>query len=188
MKPLTQCDETELKKIFVAALMPDFHIIPEFWGMHIAEQKPIRADYILRPKPHLVARGFDDVYIAGEVKAAGSIFVGSSTMWQCASYVQSKYGKTTFIRPAFGIVFPDMNVFSGIGNLILDTSETQANQKAGRVLEHIGQFMNVGFLELKPNNLSDWNIRIGAQRYFSKQYGKTKLNLIKRYIGNKDAA
>ncbi len=181
MKPFNQMTEPELKKVFVAALMPDFHIVPEFWGMHIVEKREIRADYILRPKPHLIARGFDDVYIAGEVKAPGNTFVASSTMWQCASYVQTEYGPKKN-RPAFGIVFPDMATFTG--NVVSDNGQPTA----GRALEHIGQFMNVGFLVLKPDNLANWSIRIGAVSYFSKAYGKTKLNLIKRYIGNKESA
>lgn len=188
MKPLSECNETELKRLMVAALMPDFHIATEVTGKHLIEQKNIRADYIIRPKPHLVKREFDDVYIAVEVKATNGtdIFRASSTMWQCATYVQCQYwGK---VRPLFGIVFPGLSTFSGGASSLSSDTQVVATAKAARILAHIGQFMNVGFLETRPDNLADWSITIGGQRYFSQKYGKSNMNLVKRYIGNKEAA
>lgn len=188
MKPFNQCNEIELKRALVAALMPDFHIATEVTGVHMIEQKNIRADYIIRPKAHLVTRGFDDVYVAVEVKAPGinDIFKASTTVWQAATYVQSKYwGK---VRPAFGVVFPDISVFTDGASSFSKDPQVIATAKAARILVHIGQYMNVGFLDLKPTNLTDWSIAIGGQRYFSQKYGKSSLKLIKRYIGNKEAA
>ncbi len=188
MKPFNQCDETELKRVLTAVLLPDFHIASEVWGTHIAEQRKIRADYIIRPKAHLVKRGFDDGYIAVEVKAPQGVdlFRASSTMWQCATYVQAMYWNK--VRPIFGFVFPSLYDFSG--NVSSSSKDLHEQYKAGgaRMLAHIGQFMNVGFLDTSPTNLADWSIRIGGERYFSQKYGKSQLNLIKRYVGNKEAA
>lgn len=183
MNKLSTMNETELKKLFYTTMVADFHIAPEVWGVHIIEKQRVRADFIMRPKPHLITAGFDDVYLAAEIKSPGGrdLFKGNQTMWQAATYVQSIFGGK--VRPAFGVVFPDLAAFCDA-----QKHEMGINMPEGlgmRLMAHIGQFMNVGFVELDNQIPNGWSIVIGAQRYFSKRYGKSNLNLIKRYVGNK---
>jgi hypothetical protein len=169
-------DEPALKLMFARVMQPDFYLAREVTGIHLIEKRNIRADFIIKPRPHLVSAGFDNEYIAVEIKSpeGGDMWRASQTTWQCATYVQSIFwGK---VRPAFGLVFPDVATFARPTN----------SQDAQRLLEHIGQFMNVGFLRLRT--ATDWAIYIGSQRYFHKGGTKTPQNLTKRYIGNKDAA
>lgn len=181
MNPLTNMDEPTLKTLFFKTMIADFHIATEVSGIHLIEKKGVRADFVIRPKPHLIKASFDDVYIAVEVKSptGGSLFKASQTMWQAATYAQSMYwGK---VRPGFAIVFPDLNAFQDENKIaphtIVPTPE--------RILAHIGQFMNVGFLSLDPYVLNGWAIKVGGINYFSKRHGKTAMKLLNRYVGNK---
>lgn len=182
MNPLTSMKEPELKLLFFKTMIDDFHIAPEVTGKHLLEDKTVRADFVIRPKPHLIKLSFDDVYIAVEVKSpnGGSLFKASETMWQAASYGQSIYWNK--VRPGFSIVFPDLEAFH-IGESERGTGTP--NPTAGRILSHIGQFMNVGFLSLDNYVANGWTIKVGGLRYFSKRYGKSAMKLINRYVGNK---
>jgi hypothetical protein len=179
---LTGMKEPELKTLFFKTMIADFHIATEVTGKHLLENKTVRADFVIRPKPHLIKAAFDDVYIAVEVKSpnGGSLFKASETMWQAASYGQSIYWNK--VRPGFAIVFPDLDAFH-IGEL--EKLNGTQNPTAGRILSHIGQFMNVGFLSLDKYVVNGWNIKIGGISYYSKRYGKSAMKLINRYVGNK---
>lgn len=182
MNPLTKMNEPELKLLFFKIMIEDFHIASEVTGKHLLENKVVRADFIIRPKPHLIKAAFDDVYIAVEVKSpnGGSLFKASETMWQAATYGQSIYWNK--VRPGFSIVFPDLDAFQMPDK---STAVGTPEHMGARMLAHIGQFMNVGFLSLDTYIANGWTIKVGGLRYYSKRYGKSAMKLINRYVGNK---
>ncbi|MEO1290340.1 MAG: hypothetical protein AAFV93_21520 [Chloroflexota bacterium] len=172
---LRNMKETELKSYLDKFLEPDFFFAKEVKGTHIVEEVTVIADYILRPKSHLVENGFDDVYFAIEVKSPAVKHPNSQyrkVVVQAASYVDSLFSDK---RPAFTLIFPDHNCFRPESN-------------AGQYFEvhhyfHIAHYFNVG--DFRINQKKDrWCIWFGGGRYYCSSRGKGTHNVTKRYVGN----
>jgi hypothetical protein len=69
--------EDELHGIFSEAIRTDFYSAPEVhgrpWLDHplISQPQPLRADFLIAPRPHLVDAGFPEHWIAVEIKRSG---------------------------------------------------------------------------------------------------------------------
>lgn len=180
---LAKMTEEELKFYFLRLIQDDFHIEEECAGKHLIEGTRVIADYVLSPKMHLLENGFDEGIISVEVKSnvgrSNGIFKANAGCWQAATYGQSMFQGR---RPIFSMMFPDPHIFAAADSFSLNPEfDAIGGLWLARSLEHMAQFMNVGFLEVK-NGL--WTIKIGSQRYYSQANGKGKANLIKRYTGN----
>lgn len=169
--------EPDLKVYLSRILEPDFHFATEVKGHHIVEGTTVVADFILRPKQHLVANQFDDTYFAIEVKSPKNANPQSQyrkAVVQAASYVDSLFsGK----RPLFTLIFPGMEHF-----------RPSSPDKSGYFREvgayfTIAQYFNVGDFRVGERR-DKWCIWFGGGRYFCSERGRGPHNLTKRYVGN----
>lgn len=169
--------EQDLKNYLDDYLKPDFHFAKEVKGLHIVEQVSVIADYIVRPKSHLVEKGFDDNYFAIEVKSPDVKQPNSQyrkTVVQAASYVDSLFsGK----RPLFTLIFPEMSYFR--------PEEIDKSGYYQQVLAYfqLAHYFNVGDFRVNQNK-DKWCIWFGGGRYYCSSRGKGSHNLTKRYVGN----
>lgn len=61
-------DENQLKDLLILKLSSDFDIRPNVDGIHIVETKPVKIDFLLKAKSHLVEKGFTSDWFGVEVK------------------------------------------------------------------------------------------------------------------------
>jgi len=169
--------EPDLKQYLNKLLEPDFHFAVEVEGRHIVENVRVVADYFLRPKPHLVANGFDDTYFAIEVKSPKHSNPHSQyrkAVVQAASYVDSLFdGK----RPLFTLIFPGMEYF-----------RPETPDQSGyftQVLSYfqLAHYFNVGDFRVYQGK-DRWCVWFGGGRYYCSERGRGPHNLTKRYVGN----
>ena len=174
-------NESELKAFLDEFLEPDFNFVTEVEGCHIVERVKVKADYILRPKPHLVKRGFDDEYFAIEVKSPKNANPHSQyrkALVQSASYVDSCFGARQ-IRPMFSLIFPNMDYFTPL--------DPDDNIHLTEVKSYftLAQYLNVGDLRVNPTAKKNrWSIWFSGGRYYCVNKGRGKHNLTQRYVGN----
>lgn len=169
--------EIELKQFVEKIIEKDFHFAREVKGLHIVEKVPVRADYILRPKEHLVERGFDDEYFAIEVKSPKNSNPHAQyrkALVQAASYVDSLFSGN---RPIFTLIFPHSDCFKPLNpDDVFHTHEVLTYFK-------IAQYFNVGDFHYKITD-KNWCVNFMGGRYFCSDKGRGPHNLTKRYVGN----
>jgi len=167
---MAQMSENQLKAFIHPHLEQDFYVDVEVRGTHIVEQVVVIADFLLRPKPHLIARNFDDVPFALEVKAPTNNGQYRKGVAQAASYVDSLFAG---VRPQFALIFPHRSLFT----------EEERKREAVTAYFHLAQYFNVGDFEF-DSTAHTWCIQFGGGRYFCSEKGRGPHNLTKRYTGN----
>jgi len=119
-------DENELSVWLQDFLAPDFFILPEVSGKHLIEKTGTRIDFLLMPKPHIVATGFPQIIFGIEVKyitKEETCKQVAKVYMQAIAYANSVFnvGKQfteymnkagiqcdPFVRPAFVLVFSNL--------------------------------------------------------------------------------
>ncbi len=134
-KPTKSDEESKLKEIFRERVAKDFHIREEVSGRHLIEDKGVRIDFMLFPKDHVIAAGFEPQWFGVEAKfihtnkSYGNRNKLTKLVWQCITYGQSVFkidGEE--IRPLF------------IGFYINDIRNYPQ-----KVLDHYSAIMQLGF-------------------------------------------
>jgi len=173
-------DESTLKEIVRASLAPHFLLREEVKGSWLVDGTSVIIDFLLYPKPHILRMGFDPVAVGCEVKSPDTVEPwkkGKRLAWQALTYAQSTFDG---IRPAFVVTYPPLEEF-----FVSERSEhdNELQGAAGHALSSFLQYANVGSLILEESN---WEIRFGSQRYFSKKRGKGKIKNLgtKRIVGS----
>lgn len=167
---IAEMSENQLKSFVYPYLELDFHVEVEVRGTHIVEQVTVVADFLLRPKPHLIAKDFDNVPFAIEVKAPTNNGQYRKGVAQAASYVDSLFNN---VRPQFALMFPQRSFFTESGHKLESVT----------AYFHLAQYFNVGDFEFDPRSRT-WCIQFGGGRYFCSEKGRGPHNLTKRYSGN----
>lgn len=173
-------NETSLKQAFLHDFVEDFDIQNDVAGQSVVESKAVVIDFLMRPKRHLVGRGFDDDWIGVEVKYLKNYKLGeiSALAWQSLSYAQSRFNvKGQKVRPLFVLMHT---------NLSLNFQNSKANgvpDDSAGVISFVERG-NVGWVERDPKYT--WRIGFGSHGYFNMKYGRSAIqNLgIKRNAGN----
>lgn len=163
-------DESKLKEFVTRKLSPSFEIRPNVEGNFIIDGTPVVVDYLLFPKPALVAQGFVEEWIGLEVKhPEDKANKPIRFAWQCITYAQSKFDGR---RPPFVLMFPNIRFF-------YDEREAIA---AGEIY-HFLQKANVGVLDFLWNG--EWQLVFGGSNYFSSErgLGPHPNCALKRYVG-----
>ncbi len=172
--------EPFLKRSFLRDFITDFDIQSDVPGQSLIEPKSVVIDFLMRPRQHLVDRGFDDDWIGVEVKYLKSYKLSeiNALAWQSLSYAQSLFtvGQRQ-ARPLFVLMHT---------NLSLNLQHAQTNgipaDSAG-VISFVERG-NVGWIERDPKYT--WRIGFGTHGYFNVKYGRAAvINLgTKRNAGN----
>lgn len=171
-------DENQLKTLLVSKLSSDFEIRPDVDGINLVENKPVKIDFLLRAKPHVVKDGFTQDWFGIEVKniyRKGSPSSGkiNELFWQALTYAQSKFDNQ---RLPFVLV---------LANDDYSTESDESDRQAFFLVARFCQYGNVGKLELEKTG---YTICFDANLYYRKrngivQVGKTNAGL-KRKVGN----
>ena len=149
-----------------AALESDFQVHEGWSGYHKHRGEQVRYDLAVRPRAHLVERGFDDGVVIIEVKLFNpedkkkhDVKV-RDLLWQCVAYsfseVQLPDG--THASPLFTLYY--------IGGAGVD----EFYQPELNTLHHFVQRGGVGRLEVAADGA--WSMRFGGSSYFRSKYGK----------------
>jgi hypothetical protein len=132
-------------------MSPFFFITSEPKGVHMIERTEVRPDFMFRPRSDLLERGFEDIAMVVEVKSvhgsrsvAKPWFRAVRACWQAASYVQSEFDG---IRPAFGVVFPDFDIF--LRAHLRENGNQQDNWLAYKTLVNFANFAGVGCIQIR---------------------------------------
>lgn len=99
-------NEETLKLKLESKLEKDFFIEKEVAGHHPIYKIPVRIDYLLKAKQHLVAAGFTDDWFGVECKwtsgVDGQTSKVSRLFWQSITYAQSQFKtKENLVTPKF---------------------------------------------------------------------------------------
>lgn len=154
------------------ALAHDFDLADEVEGRHLIENVKVVVDFVLTPRPHLVAKGFPNVAIPLEVKEFSDRDNKSvRAVWQCITYAQSEF---LGARPPFVLLFPPIRYFVKDGNPCEHAACLVSLMPKG----------NVG--ELHFSSRAEWEIFFGANRFFSPSRGLGGQPTVpfKRYVGS----
>ena len=149
-----------------AHLDSDFHVHEGWTGHHKHSGEQVRYDLAVRPRTHLIEKGFDDGVVIIEVKLFNSDDKKKhdvkvrDLLWQCVAYsfseVQLPDG--THECPLFSLYY--------IGGTGVD----EFYQPELKTLHHFVQRGGVGRLEFAADGA--WSMRFGGSPYFRSKYGK----------------
>lgn len=172
--------EPALKQAFIRDFGGDFDIHSDVSGQSIIEGKPVVIDFLMRPKQHLIDRGFDDDWIGVEVKHLKSYKLGevNALAWQALSYAQSRFNiGTAQVRPMFVLMHANLSF-----NLQHARQNAVPEDSAG-VISFVERG-SVGWIERDPKYT--WRIGFGSHGYFNIKYGRAAIATlgIKRNAGN----
>lgn len=172
--------EPALKQSFLCEFATDFDIRSDVAGRSLVESRNVVIDFLMRPKRHLVVRGFDDEWIGVEVKHLKSYKLSevNALAWQSLSYAQSHFAiGSAHVRPLFVLMHTNRSL-----NLQNAKANGVPNDSAG-VISFVERG-NVGWIERDPKYT--WRIGFGSHGYFNVKYGRAAIqNLgIKRNVGN----
>ncbi len=172
--------ESTLKKSFVHDFDSDFHIRSNVSGSNIVEKKTVVIDFLIKPKQHLVKKGFDDNWIGVEVKHLKSYKLGeiNALAWQALSYAQSRFlVGSEHVRPMFVLMFTNLSL-----NLQRAKSNGMPDESTGTI--SFVERGNVGWIERDPTYI--WRIGFGSHGYFNYKYGRASIPTLgmKRNVGN----
>jgi hypothetical protein len=108
-------NEETLKNKLESKLSKDFFIEKEVSGSHPIYNIPVRIDYLLKAKPHLIESGFTTEWFGVECKWTGGIEGQTSKVsrlfWQSITYAQSQFkNKEEVITPKFVAVLVSENL------------------------------------------------------------------------------
>jgi len=172
--------EPELKQQLVAALAADFELRAEVPGQHLLDGYAVKIDFLLFPRPHLIARGFDAAWLGCEVKSPAQkepAKVGVRFAWQCLTYAQAVFGEAG--RPMFVLMWPGLDAF-------LPSPAVPPYDSACLWLCTMLQYGNVGRLVLGGNH--GWEMRFGwgSGSYFRQRAGRGSVPNLgkKRHVGS----
>lgn len=173
--------EDALKAQVTAALERDFLIKPEASGRDMVHNEPVRVDFLLWPRQHVVTAGYPRQVAAVEVKWLEDDDIGglAELCWQGITYQQSvfpdKHGADH--RPMFTLLYADSD-----GDKSPDTDYASAWRWASRILQRA----NVGFLRVASDG---WGFYFGPSRYAGRRRGEFTMSSVanlgtKIYVGN----
>ncbi|HHF2887926.1 TPA: hypothetical protein ACPJZ6_004620 [Vibrio diabolicus] len=187
--------EDELKDWLVNNLSADFDFYPEVWGVHLAEQKDIRVDYIAVPKQHLVDAGFDSSPFAVEVKYIcqenGFTRKTSRAFWQTVTYNDSQFNLNGLMfKPKFSILFTNL-AFVQEMELVRDYGvDAENDTMEWKGMLHLANHANVGLMHItgSKSQFRSWRIKFAGGTYFSGGFdtmGNRSLSLSNRNLVEK---
>jgi len=164
-------NEDELKSYLLKHFAQGFEVRVEVEGRFLVDDSKVVIDYLMRPKPDLVEKGFVPAWFGVEVKSpeGEGAKQGLRVAWQAITYSQSKFDG---VRPAFVLIFPPLaEFFSTPGEVYYVVCLLQ---KA-----------NVGSIEIDGKK-KKWKVKFGSNAYFYSDRGLSKTpNVgIKRHVGS----
>jgi hypothetical protein len=164
-------NEDELKAVVRSVLGSDFLMKEEVDGLHLLTGEQVKIDFLLYPKDHLIASGFERIWVGIEVKSPNvkePVKNGLKLAWQAITYTQSEFGD---IRPAFVLVYPHLKEFFPLLTAINTQNDCKYNHSDAHLLTCFVQKGNVGYLETSRDGA--WKIAFGASAlYYSSKRGK----------------
>ena len=172
--------EPVLKDAFVRDFSKDFTIHKDVPGKSAVEEMSVVIDFLIKPKQHLIDRGFDNDWVGVEVKHLKSYKLSeiNALAWQSLSYAQSRFNVDSMqVRPMFVLMHT---------NLSLNLQNSKSNgipEDSSGVISFVERG-NVGWIERDPKYT--WRIGFGSHGYFNIKYGRAAIATlgIKRNAGN----
>lgn len=188
--------EAQLADWLENELSRDFHVLREVPGVGYVnrQQRNLRLDFIIRAKPHLLAKGFTEQYMGIEVKfldyADGKGFSSKSSkgIFQALSYWYSgstwNVGENQPVSLACVLLFSNLSFPEERDHFF--QSYDQANKTLWHAYSSIAAQANVGELLILDYGQrgSGWSMRFHAARYFSKLPGN-RLVLSNQHLINR---
>ena len=162
---MSQEAEDKLKRMIEGVLSDSFEMSPEVKGKYLPTGKTVYIDYILRPKPELINRGFKAGLIGLEVKSPeleGDVRKAIELANQAMDYAESEF--EGFGKPDFILIFPVIEKhFKRHKDRNLD-----AALLAIRCMSVLMQKRGVGGLDGRRNGDSrvNWQMRFGMSHVF----------------------
>lgn len=171
----TPLSEDEIKTRVVEAMQDDFEIHTEVQGRHPLAPNPIRIDFMVYPRAHIIQLGFDPCWVGIEAKAVTPQRPSDRgrkvrLIWQAICYAQSAFDLPGHepIRPGFVLVAVDR--------------QTEAHRKWStdehwaewRTALHLGSFARVG--EFSCGGHHGWEITFTGGPYFTRVTGRSRIN------------
>lgn len=167
--------EVELRSWLDPVIERDFEVAREVRGRHLAEQVRVQIDYVLIPRPHLVAQGFKPCPMGLEVKYLpldhGFSPRASRFIWQAISYTDCEFelrGQTT--RLSHVLLFSNLSFDDEQRQLRGITDSPVANDRAKwNALLELANHANVGSLQMSGSRARNdgWKITFATGVYFS---------------------
>ncbi len=167
--------EPDLKRELVAFLADDFDITPEAEGRWPLDGSICRLDFLLRPKPHLIEKGFKAAAFGIEVKSP----ISSESVKKLLDCVLQSYTYTlcefSGVRPDFVLIYPEAQCFFDYDfkNKYKNDERNKYRPEEVRMVRRIMQRANVGELVLSERH--HYEIKFAASRYFDSVRGQTRI-------------
>lgn len=167
--------EPDLKRDLVALLADDFEIIPEAEGRWPLDGSKCALDFLLRPKPHIVGKGFGAAAFGIEVKSP----ISSESVKKLLDCVLQSYTYTLCefcgVRPDFVLIYPEAKYFfeHDFEKKYKGDERNKYRPEEIRIVRRIMQRANVG--ELIRSERHRYEIQFAASRYFDPIRGQTRI-------------
>lgn len=167
--------EPELKRDLVTLLADDFDIISEAEGRWPLDGSKLLLDFLLRPKPHIIEKGFRATAFGIEVKSP----ISSESVKKLLDCVLQSYTYTlcefSGVRPDFVLIYPEAKYFFqyDFHEKYKGDERSKFSLNEVRMVRRIMQRANVGELVLSERNR--YEIQFAASRYFDPIRGQTRI-------------
>lgn len=146
--------EGELKKWFESKFSNDFEIFREVKGRHLAEDVPVRIDYLLKARKHMLEAGFEARPFGVEVKyfcqEDGFTHKSSRGLWQTISYNDCEFDLEGLLhKPKFSLVFSNLSFEDELRLVKSFGAEYENDKFEWRGMLHLANHANVGCLNAR---------------------------------------
>jgi hypothetical protein len=167
--------EPELKRDLVELLADDFEITPEAEGCWPLDGSKCFLDFLLRPKPHIIEKGFRAKAFGVEVKSP----ISPESVKKLLDCVFQSYTYTLCefcgVRPDFVLIYPEAKHFFeyDFEKKYKSNERNKYHAEEIRMIRRIMQRANVG--ELVTSDKHRYEIQFAASRYFDPVRGQTSI-------------
>lgn len=151
--------KAELRPILAA----DFEVEEEVSGRFLIDNTPVRIDFLLRPRSHLIDLGIAPDWFGLEVKSPlgkDSKKKGLQVAWQALTCAQSQFGDR---RPSFVAIYPPISEFFPFAKVLNESTSRHYDFNEAHWLKCFLQKANVASFVVFPGpGRPSWRIEVGA--------------------------
>lgn len=179
-------EEEAIKAELRPILSAYFDVEEEVSGRFLIDNTPVRIDFLLRPRSHLIDLGIAPDWFGLEVKSPlgkDSKKKGLQVTWQALTYAQSQFGDR---RPAFVAIYPPIWEFFPVAKVLNKRTSRHYDFNEAHWLKCFLQKANVGsFVVLLGPGKPDWRIEVGAGGTLFSRNGPSAIKSvgIRRVVG-----
>ena len=168
-------NEAQYKRQLVSLLGEHFELLPEQVGTHVFTKEACIVDYLCRPRPSAIEKGFDDVWFVIECKSPVSKESVKKCLDGLAQTISYRFADFDGRRPMMGFLFPSISEFvkHDNENKYANSPSDQSSDRSVIYLRRLLQRLGIGEIVACPKR--QYRFQFAASRFFDPVYGRSEV-------------